>query len=136
MTGKPISEYHNAHRFLEQRYNALKIGLALPRAILYEQINARVDAMIQEGLLSEVKNLLEQGYTKDLKSMQAIGYRHMTEFLMQQTSWDEAVKALKQDTRRYAKRQMTWFKADPEIRWFRPDQKDEMRHAIEDFLFT
>ncbi len=134
VTGKPISQYHDDHNFLENRFNALKIGLELPRETLYQRINTRVDAMIKEGLLAEVKDLLEKGYKKDLKSMQSIGYRHMTEFLTQEISWEEALNTLKRDTRRYAKRQMTWFKADPEIKWFKPDQKAEIRDEIERFL--
>ncbi len=134
VTGKSISQYHDDHKFLENRFNALKIGLELPREILYQRINTRVDAMIQGGLLSEVKDLLEKGYLKDLKSMQSIGYRHMTEFLMQKVSWEDAINTLKRDTRRYAKRQMTWFKADPEIRWFKPDQQVEMHHELKKFL--
>lgn len=133
-TGKPISHYHNKHRFTDRKFDTLKIGLELPRKQLYQRINTRVDIMIQEGLLSEVRELLEKGYSKDLKSMQSLGYRHMTEFLNHETSWEEAVDTLKRDTRRYAKRQMTWFKADPEIHWFAPRQINDMQRAVTSFL--
>ncbi len=133
-TGKPISHYHNKHRFIDRKFDTLKIGLELPRETLYQRINTRVDIMIQEGLLSEVRGLFEKGYAKDLKSMQSLGYRHMTAFLNQEISWEEAVDTLKRDTRHYAKRQMTWFKADAEINWFRPEQINVMQGAIASFL--
>ena len=74
------------------------------------------------------------GYPSGLKSMKSIGYRHMADFLEGRASWEEAVRTLKRDTRRYAKRQYTWFKADPEVLWAAPEAQDEMRSWIENFL--
>ncbi|MBW1741450.1 MAG: tRNA (adenosine(37)-N6)-dimethylallyltransferase MiaA, partial [Deltaproteobacteria bacterium] len=114
-TGQPISHYQKAHGFGDCPYRTLKIGLTLDRNILYDRINRRVDLMLASGLLEEVKWLLDQGYPSTLKSMQSIGYRHMADYLEHRIAWDEAVRLFKRDTRRYAKRQLTWFKADPEI---------------------
>jgi tRNA dimethylallyltransferase len=90
--------------------------------------------MIEAGLVEEVKKLLAIGYGAELKSMQSIGYRHMAEFLQDKLSWDECLRTLKRDTRRFAKRQFTWFGADPQIKWYRPDQLDEISDTVGRFL--
>lgn len=133
-TGKPISTYHDLHRFSEKKYHALKIGLSCERETLYARINQRVDMMLDQGILGEVEQLLKKGYSADLKSMQSLGYRHMAAYLSGKITWDEAVNAMKQDTRRYAKRQLTWFKADPEIKWFTKDRIKGIRKEIRSFL--
>lgn len=114
--------------------NILKIGLARDREELYRRIQYRVQNMVQAGLLSEVENLLKMGYTKDLQPMQSLGYRHMLSYMDGQWSWERAVELLARDTRHYAKRQLTWFKADPEINWFHPTQAAEICSSIEAFL--
>lgn len=131
-TGHPISEFHIRHRFQEQRYDPLIIGLDMPRDQLYERINTRVDQMIAAGLLPEVQSLLNMGYSANLKSMQAIGYRHMVDFINGKYSWEETVRILKRDTRHYAKRQLTWFKSVPDIIWIQVNAKD----SIEKMLYT
>jgi tRNA dimethylallyltransferase len=133
-TGKPISTYHDLHRFSEKKYHALKIGLSCERETLYARINQRVDIMLEQGLLGEVEQLLRKGYSADLKSMQSLGYRHMTAYLSGKITWDEAVNTMKRDTRRYAKRQLTWFKADPEIKWYTQNRIEEIRKEIRSFL--
>ena len=133
-TGQAISEHHQKHGFFDQPFDALKIGLDLDRALLYEQINRRVDAMILAGFLDEVKDLLARGYTADLKPMQSIGYRHMVDYIENRLSWAECIRTLKRDHRRYAKRQLTWFRADPEIIWQEPQQVEELKLLVEDFL--
>jgi tRNA dimethylallyltransferase len=127
-TGKPISEFQERHRFQESRMETLKFGLRMEREILYDRINERVDQMLDAGLLREVKKLLASGYASDLKSMQSIGYRHMIEFIEGRVDWEEAVRTMKRDTRRYAKRQLTWFKADPEVIWVAPE---DINHIVE-----
>ncbi len=134
ITGKPLSSHHRSHQFADRPFRQLKIGLAIPREALYERINTRVDLMLDAGLLNEVRMLLEKGYAPALKSMQSIGYRHMVEFILGHLTWEEAVRTMKRDTRRYAKRQQVWFKTDPEIHWLSPDQLDEMRGLVEEFL--
>ena len=133
-TGKSISELHQEHGFEDDPYMALKIGLQMDRRKLYERIDKRVDLMIEEGLVEEVKKLLGMGYTADLKSMQSIGYRHVTEFLQKNMPWDECIRTLKRDTRRFAKRQFTWFGADQQIQWYQPGQLNEMIQQTEVFL--
>ncbi|MFH2063949.1 MAG: tRNA (adenosine(37)-N6)-dimethylallyltransferase MiaA [Pseudomonadota bacterium] len=133
-TGNPITSFHEKHQFADTKYQTLKICLSAEREELYSRINQRVDIMLEQGLLAEVEQLLRKGYTADLKSMQSLGYRHMTEFLSGKTPWEETVHNMKQDTRRYAKRQLTWFKADPEIKWFTKDQIDDIRGEIRSFL--
>ncbi len=132
-TGKPISRHHQEHGFLEQPFRSLKIGLNMDRAILYEGIDARVDAMISAGFVEEVRNLLARGYAGDLKSMQSIGYRHMIDYIEGRLSWEECMRTLKRDHRRYAKRQLTWFGADPEIIWKEPRQMNAIMTIIEKF---
>ena len=133
-TGRSISEHQQAHGFADEPFNALKICLQIDRQKLYERIDKRVDMMIEEGLVDEVKKLLAMSYSADLKSMQSIGYRHMVEFLAEQLSWDECVRTLKRDTRRFAKRQFTWFGADQKIQWYEPDQLNEIVRLVEGFL--
>jgi len=134
LTGKPITAFQQEHGFKDNRFRALKIGLHINREVLYDRINHRVDAMIDSGFLDEVKRLLEMGYSDDLKSMQSIGYRHLIDFIKGRCSWDETMRTLKRDTRRYAKRQLTWFKADPEIIWREPGQLREIQRLIKKFL--
>jgi tRNA dimethylallyltransferase len=133
-TGRPISDLQSNHGFAAKRYETFKIGLAIDRETLYTRINQRVDAMIAEGLVAEVESLLARGYAADLKSMQAIGYRHVVDYLGGQTPWAETVDLMKRDTRRYAKRQFTWFKSDPDIVWSAPGDVDRLAPAIEAFL--
>ena len=133
-TGKPISRYHQEHGFLEQPFRTLKIGLNMDRADLYEGINARVDAMISAGFVNEVRNLLARGYSSDLKSMQSIGYRHMVDYIEGRLLWEECARTLKRDHRRYAKRQLTWFGADPEIIWKEPKQLNAIKMIIKKFI--
>ena len=133
-TGKTISSRHKKHGFFDQPFEPLKIGLNLDRAILYERINSRVDAMISAGFLDEVKGLIARGYSTSLKPMQSIGYRHMVDFIEGRSSWEECVRTMKRDHRRYAKRQLTWFGADPEIIWKEPGQVEALKLLAENFL--
>jgi tRNA dimethylallyltransferase len=116
-TGIPISFYREQHRFGERPYLTLKIGLETNRVALYHRIEQRVDQMIERGFLQEVQGLMEMGYGAELKPMQSLGYKQMVQFLSKRTGWAEAVREMKRDTRHYAKRQLTWFKADPEVHW-------------------
>lgn len=89
--------------------------LSLERAALYERINQRVDVMMEEGLVDEVRSLLQQGFHKDLVSMQGLGYKELIAYLEKQCSLEEAVYRLKRDTRHFAKRQMTWFRRERDV---------------------
>lgn len=116
-TGRPISLLRERHRFQEAPYEALKIGLMPDRATLYRRIDERVDQMVAVGLKEEVQRLLDMGYAPHLRSMQGLGYRQMVPHLKGSYDLAEATKRIKRDTKRYAKRQLTWFKRDPEIHW-------------------
>jgi len=116
-TGVPISFFREQHRFGERPYRTLKIGLEMDRKTIYRRVEERVDRMLERGFLQEVKGLMEMGYGSELKPMQSLGYKQMVQFLSKKMEWDEAVGQMKRDTRHYAKRQWTWFKADPEICW-------------------
>jgi tRNA dimethylallyltransferase len=133
-TCKPISAYQRRHQFADQPYHVLKMGLYMPREALYNRINHRVDRMLADGLLDEVRKLLDTGYDASLKSMQAIGYRHMLQYLSGELDWDEAVRTMKRDTRRYAKRQMTWFRKDSAIEWIERDDDETALKQISHFL--
>lgn len=134
-TGIPISQKQDEDKIAsEPRFDYLKIGLNMDRKLLYTRIDKRVDIMLDQGLLNEVAALREMGFSKDLKSMGSIGYKHMNMFLDNEVSFDEAVSLMKRDTRRYAKRQLTWFNADDEIKWIAPDDLEKAEKLIRDFL--
>jgi tRNA dimethylallyltransferase len=99
-------------------FNIIKVGLEIPRAQLYDQINNRVDSMAQQGLVDEVHALVPH---KNINALQTVGYRELFDFFDNKVSLAEAVDNIKINTRHYAKRQMTWFKKDPEITWFHPN---------------
>jgi len=134
ITGKPISLHQKRHGFSDQPYQVLKIGLMTDRESLYRRIDSRVCAMMEEGFLDEVKKLLAMGYEAGLKSMQSIGYRHLTDYIQGRMDWEETIRTLKRDTRRYAKRQMTWFGRDGEVLWKTPDEAGDIIRMAEEFL--
>jgi tRNA dimethylallyltransferase len=134
LTGKPLAKLHQTHGFKDSPFVVLKIGLHIHREILYERIIKRVEIMINSGFVNEVKQLLEMGYSPELKSMQSIGYRHIVNFIEGRCTWEETVRTLKRDTRRYAKRQMTWFKADQQVIWKDPEALENIKKLIKKFL--
>jgi tRNA dimethylallyltransferase len=133
LTGNPISAHNEEQRSKESPYNYKYLVLNRDRAKLYEIINRRVDVMIDNGLIDEVKNLLDMGYTKDMVSMQGLGYKEIIAYLEGEYSLNDAIDILKRDTRHYAKRQLTWFKRERDVLWVNKDDfKDE--EAIIDFM--
>ena len=134
MSGKPMSEYQQSHGFEDSPFEVLKICLFSDRQTLYDRINRRVDQMADQGLLEEVKTLRQMGFSETLRPMQAIGYRHMNDFISGRTDWDETIERMKRDTRRFAKRQLTWFRKDPEMIWKSPAAKDEIAKMVKRFL--
>jgi tRNA dimethylallyltransferase len=133
-SGTPISELQKLNA---PNYRVLRIGLTMPRAQLYERINARVDAMIAHGLIDEVRGLIERGYAPDLPSMSGLGYRQIIDFLQGKTALEEAVRVLKRDTRRFVHHQYTWFRLnDPRIEWFdiSTDMTEAIRQTVRRFL--
>jgi len=129
-TGAPISFFRKQHRFGERPYATLKIGLEMDRVTLYRRVEQRVDQMIERGFLEEVRGLMEMGYGPELKPMQSLGYKQMAQFLLEEMKWTETVRQIKRDTRHYAKRQWTWFKADPEVHW--QDESMDRRRIIQE----
>ncbi|MBI3000668.1 MAG: tRNA (adenosine(37)-N6)-dimethylallyltransferase MiaA [Deltaproteobacteria bacterium] len=122
LTGKGISRWQKEHGFRESAFEVLKIGLNREREELYALINRRCDEMIGRGLVDEVNGLVERGYGLDLPALQSVGYRQIGLYLRGRVALDEAVALIKRDTRHLAKRQLTWFRGDKEIRWFHPER--------------
>lgn len=117
MTGVTKSEYNKSFRNKIDHYNLVMFGLNMDRQKLYERINLRVDIMVESGLVREVEKLLSLGYDKDLVSMQGIGYKEVIMYLNNEISLDRAIELIKQYSRNYAKRQLTWFRRDDRINW-------------------
>jgi tRNA dimethylallyltransferase len=134
LTGKSMSQWQKEHAFADRPYIMLTIALNRERAELYDAINRRCERMIENGLLDEVRQLVARGYRLDLKPLQSVGYRHMGMVLRDERSMNDALDLMKRDTRRLAKRQLTWFRADRDLLWFHPTQTKEMRAALEKFL--
>ena len=116
-TGQPISEHNEKERQKESPYNFAYFVLLDERQRLYERIEKRIDLMMEEGLLNEVKTLYEEGYTRDMVSMQGLGYKEILDYLDGKMTLDEAIYILKRDTRHFAKRQITWFKREKDVCW-------------------
>jgi len=104
-------------------FKVIKIGLELEREQLYSRIDTRMDGMIERGLFSEAENFFP---SRDLNSLQTVGYREIFDYLEGKYDREEAIRLLKRNTRRYAKRQLTWFKKDPQVKWFQADQVDQI----------
>lgn len=135
LTGKPISQQQKKHQFKHSPFIVLKIGLMRDRKEIYHRIEQRVDKMIKSGLVEEVKQLSKRGYPLTIKPFQSLGYKQILNYLQGDLSLDEAVSLIKRNTKRYAKRQLTWFRKDPEIKWFTlPQQFFEISEAIKKFL--
>ncbi len=119
-TGRPVSMWRSSGS-PSGRMQCLKIVLIRSRQELYQRIDRRVDIMIEQGFIDEVRGLLARGCSPGLKPLQSLGYRHIIEFLQGMYSLDETIYRIKRDTRRYAKRQLTWFRRERNINWFHPE---------------
>ncbi len=126
-TGVPASQAHQQHGFQDRPFTALVLGLTMEREALYRRIDARVHIEIEKGLVEETRRLLSQGYARNLTSMKSLGYRQMAGYLEGEYDFEEAVRLLKRDTRHFAKRQMTWFRKEPEMEWVEvlPDESPD-----------
>ncbi|MBF8301784.1 MAG: tRNA delta(2)-isopentenylpyrophosphate transferase, partial [Candidatus Dadabacteria bacterium] len=134
-TGSRMSELQEKHGFKENEYEVLKIGLFEEREILRKRIDERVDRMLEEGLVDEVKKLREMGFGKDLKPMQSIGYKQINQYLDGEITVDRAIELIKRDTKRFAKRQMTWLRKDKDIHWYHlPEGLEKIINEAEIFL--
>lgn len=134
MTGRPLSAFQDEHRFADERYRCLKIGIDMERDLLYRRVEERVDKMMADGFVSEVKGLLAAGYAADLKAMSSIGYKEICAHLAGEFTLDEAVRLIKRNTRQYAKRQITWCRRDSEIIWVEyPVKFDSIVNTVMEF---
>ena len=129
-TGKTYSSFRDG-KIKQRNFTIIKIGLNTARETLYERINNRGDAMMENGFVEEVKSL--QQY-KHLNSLQTVGYRELFDYLEGKTELNSAVDLIKQNTRRYAKRQLTWFRRDAEIKWFEPDELESIIYYLKEKL--
>lgn len=125
-TGRPFSSFRNKKK-VERYFGIIKIGLERERAELYQRIDSRMDLMIQKGLFEEADSLL---LYSDLNALQTVGYTEIFGFLRGKYDKIEAIRLLKRNSRRYAKRQLTWFKRDPKMTWFHPDQIEDVMAFI------
>ena len=134
LTGRSIVDQQKAHGFGENRYEYIKIGLSLDRPVLNERIERRTQAMVEAGLVNEVRQLLDLGYGEDLKPMQSLGYKHIVLYLKGKIGLAEAIDLTIRDTRRYAKRQGTWFRAETDVSWFSPNEFEKIQDIVQRFL--
>jgi len=130
MTGRPYSELRTGQR-KERPFDILKIGLNRPRAELYERINARVDEMMTDGLLEEARQFYEY---RHLNTLNTVGYKELYEYMSGNWTLEFAVSMIRQDSRRYAKRQLTWFNRDKEIHWFHPDEEERIMEFVNEIV--
>ena len=127
MTGKPYSSFRKQEK-KARPFRIIKIGLTRPREELYKRINRRVDKMMKEGLLEEAQQMYPK---RELNALNTVGYKEMFEYMKGKWTLHEAVERIKGNTRRYARKQLTWYKKDEQIRWFHPDDKEEIISYIE-----
>lgn len=127
MTGKPYSSFRKQEKKVRP-FRIIKIGLTRPREELYKRINRRVDKMMKDGLLEEAKEMYPK---REVNALNTVGYKELFEYMKGKFTLHEAVERIKGNTRRYARKQLTWYKKDEQIRWFHPDDKDEIISYIE-----
>ncbi len=131
LTGVPLSALQTGHGFRLPRYPVVMVGLRRRRDDLYRRIDARVDAMVADGLVDEVADLVRRGWGEHAPAMRAVGYRQLVGALAGRCTLDEAIRLIKRDTRRYAKRQMTWFGAVPDLQWIDLDADTGLDETLE-----
>ncbi len=130
-TGKPLTSFWQQKK-REEKFDFIKLGLQMPREKLYEQINARVDKMMEQGLLQEAEKMYPN---KHLNALNTVGYKELFRYFDGEYTLEEAIEKIKQHSRHYAKRQMTWFRADQTINWINKDEKyEEIIRFVDDLL--
>ncbi len=130
MTGKTMTE-HLEHQTKQPRYNLCIIGLTMDRQLLYDRIEQRIDLMVEQGLVEEVKRLLDQGYSPSLVPMQGLGYKEIIWYLRGICTLDESIRLLKRNTRRFAKRQLSWFRHMNDIHWVDVTDSQKLNDHLE-----
>ena len=134
ITGKTFSKFQNNWEKRESIYNSIFIGIDIERSILYRRIENRVDRMFGGNLIEEVRNLKNKGYGKSRSLMQAVGYKEVLGYLEGDKSLEECIFEVKKNTKRLAKKQLTWFKADKRINWIRVNNYDNILYSINDII--
>ena len=134
-TGKKISEHNSTEKQKKPYYDVSFIILNRERDLLYNRINYRVDKMINDGLVAEVQALLDKGYSRELVSMQGLGYKEIVAYLLGETDFGTAVETLKQNTRRFAKRQLTWFRHQSDGIWLDADKQNAVEVILKKLSF-
>jgi tRNA dimethylallyltransferase len=130
LTGKTIGYFHSTQK-KKENYSFKQFGLEWDRTKLYELINKRVDDMIANGLVEEVKSILAMGYDIKINALNTVGYKEIISYLENEISLDKAIELIKRNTRHFAKRQLTWFKADKRIKWLHVDSYDDFYRHVE-----
>lgn len=134
LTGEPISKHNIEQRQKESPYDFSYFVLNDKRESLYQRIDQRVDEMVSQGLVEEVRTLKNMGYDRSFVSMQGLGYKEILDYLEDKISLDEAVYRIKRDTRHFAKRQITWFKREKEVIWIQKDLFDYDEEKILNYM--
>ncbi len=130
LSGVPMSSFQAGHGFTERPFSALVIGLNRERTDLYRRIEERIDWQLANGLLEETRDLLARGYRRDALAMTGLGYRHVAAHLAGEYDWAEMVRLFKRDTRRFAKRQMTWFRRESEATWLMLEEGESLEETV------
>jgi len=133
LSGKTIGELQREYK-RENEFEFVQYGLNWDREILYKNIEDRVDDMINNGLIDETKNVLNKGFNQNLNSLNTVGYKEIISFLNEEISLERAIELIKRNTRRFAKRQMTWFRNDSRINWFNISGKGELNSIAEKII--
>ncbi|HEY5931694.1 MAG TPA: tRNA (adenosine(37)-N6)-dimethylallyltransferase MiaA [Nitrospira sp.] len=131
LSGRPLSTMHDEHRFQETPFSALLIGLQRLKETLYRRIEERIDWQLTHGMVEETRLLLGQGYGRELGSMKGLGYRQVGAYLANECDYSEMVRRFKRDTRRFAKRQMTWFRSEAGVAWLSIEDNEPYERTAE-----
>ena len=134
LTGKPIGVHHYEHKRTTE-ITFCQYGLMWDRVLLYQNIEKRVDDMIEHGLIDEVKDILQMNYDEKLNSLNTVGYKEIISFIKGSIDLERAVELIKRNTRRYAKRQLTWFKSDDRITWFDVKDKNSLSSIADEIIY-
>lgn len=132
ITGIPISQLQKKRKPAD--FIPVQVALEWKRDRLYERINKRVEWMIENGLIDEVKKITDLGYSPELNSLQTVGYKEVIDYINNRVGYDEMVDLIKRNTRRYAKRQLTWFRHDARIKWFEVGENEELSGIVKNIL--
>lgn len=131
LSGRPISALHREHAFRDSGFSTLLIGLHRPKDQLDRRIEERIERQLAHGMIDETRGLLDRGYGRHLGAMKGLGYRQVAAYLAGEFDYDEMVRRFKRDTRRFAKRQMTWFRKEPGIEWIAVDEQEPLDRTVD-----